>query len=180
MARGPGLENTTAYGQAWDSRDNAVSLGLGAGSSFNDELLSYFGQADKTEAQKAYVSAVQAQDHESREAQKTRDWQTEMSNTSYQRAVKDMTAAGINPALAYQQGGASTPSGATASGKASSGGNQTMVSQLLANLMNTAVMAAGGIAGKAIGAKIASNASTAKVANQLSYNMLDELDNKGA
>lgn len=48
------------------------------------------------------------------EAQKNRDWQEQMANTSYQRAVKDMKAAGINPILAYSNGGAVTPSGGTA------------------------------------------------------------------
>lgn len=51
----------------------------------------------------------------SSEAQKQRDYETEMSNTAYQRAIADMKKAGINPLLAVQQGGASTPSGASAS-----------------------------------------------------------------
>jgi hypothetical protein len=47
-------------------------------------------------------------------AQQQMDYQRMMSDTSYQRSVKDLKAAGLNPMLAYTQGGASTPQGATA------------------------------------------------------------------
>lgn len=66
-------------------------------------------------------SAERAMQFESTEAQKARDYETMMSNTAYQRAVNDAQAAGINPLLMYQQGGASTPSAPSVSGFSASG-----------------------------------------------------------
>lgn len=56
------------------------------------------------------------------EAQKQRDFEEYMSSTAYQRQVKDMQAAGINPAMAMSGSGASTPSGVSASSVAPQSG----------------------------------------------------------
>lgn len=48
------------------------------------------------------------------EAEKNRHWQEMMSNSAYQRSMKDMQLAGINPIMASKLGGASTPGGAQA------------------------------------------------------------------
>lgn len=90
-------------------------------------------------------SAEQAMRFSSDEAQKNRDWQKMMSDTAYSRVVQDLKNAGLNPILAVSQGGASTPSGSSASGFSSSGssasgvsssGSKTDYSSILSTVLN--------------------------------------------
>jgi putative NADPH-quinone reductase len=69
----------------------------------------------------AALGAMESQKFNADQAQIGRDYQTEMSNTSFQRRVEDLKAAGLSPMLAYSQGGAAVPSGATASSAANIG-----------------------------------------------------------
>lgn len=64
--------------------------------------------------------AALARNFSSDEASKMRDFQERMASTSYQRAMADMEKAGLNPILAYQQGGAPMAAGAMGSGGSAS------------------------------------------------------------
>lgn len=64
-------------------------------------VLSIFGGERQNSAQQDSANAQMA-------------FQAQQSSTAYQRAVKDMQAAGLNPMLAYSQGGAQSGSGAQA------------------------------------------------------------------
>jgi len=63
----------------------------------------------------AFGLAGQAMANRETEASTARqmEFQQRMSDTQYQRGMEDMRKAGLNPILAYKQGGASAPSGAS-------------------------------------------------------------------
>lgn len=91
------------------------------------------------------ASAERAMEFSAEQAALNREWQERLSNSAHQREVKDLIAAGLNPILSAHNSGATTPSGASAAGVASSGaqgsvdtGGTAAASQLLATMLNNA------------------------------------------
>jgi len=73
-------------------------------------ILGFLGQQQTN--QKNWDIAQSANAASAEQAQRQMDFQERMRSTQYQTAIEDMQKAGLNPMLAYSQGGAGTPTGA--------------------------------------------------------------------
>lgn len=108
------------------------ALGGPAGGALMAGGLGYLGQLQTNQTNQDIASsnsafnAQQAQlnrDFQDQQAARQMQFQYESSANSYQRAVKDLEYAGLNPMLAYMQGGAPTLSGASGGGSSAQAAN---------------------------------------------------------
>lgn len=84
----------------------------GASAAANAQNMEMFRESQKFNS----AEAEKARAFSASQALNEMEFQREMSGSAYQRAMADMQKAGLNPLLAYDQGGASTPAGAMGGG----------------------------------------------------------------
>lgn len=126
-AVGQGLQQAASHSARAAATANGVTAGLqknqgtfnqasanNANSIATDRIAQQWGFNSAQAAQANQFSMDMWQrsaDFNAEQAQIQRDWLERMDNTKYQRAIKDMESAGLNPILAVTGGGISTGTG---------------------------------------------------------------------
>lgn len=129
--------NEARYAQITGSSGSNAQSATSAFSASQQNFDEYFDMA-KELADYTYENYdKKTMEYNSAEAEKTRQFEEYMSNTSHQREIKDLLAAGLNPVLSAKLGGASTPTTSAASvGQASA---SSSMNNALSTLINSSV-----------------------------------------
>jgi len=156
------VEDKPGYFENYGEKLNDIWSAMGK-SKVGGQLREWFGEQNPYSAEGQQRAENQrTRDFSAQQAEIQRQFEERMSNTSFQRGMSDMQSAGLNPILAYSQGGASTPVGASANG---AGTAHTADSNPIGQMGRIAQIVLGGVSA---GARLSamSNQTTAKILAQ--------------
>lgn len=168
--KGVSFDGSSTNGVSYGSPSSGVSVSSGYGDYLDllREISDYNNAFNLQQTQ-------MVNEFNANEAQKNRDWQTEMSNSAHQRQVADLIKAGLNPVLSAGGQGAVTGSGAVASGQKAVADN--ILGQGAISLMSSMISASSAQSVAGIYAAASMYGADSSAATQREYHKILEQTN---